>query len=499
MTRVLLVSSYELGEQPLGLAAPAEALLRAGHEVRTADVSVEEWPSADVAWCEAAGFSVPMHTAMRLGLGGFRRLREERPEVPVALYGLYAHVADELGVLRPGDIAASDDVGVALVEFAAGVGALLGHRDPVTDPLAGEGVRSAMLLPLERYARLLGRESEILVGAVDATEGCNHRCRHCPVPVVFDGRSIPVDVDVLLRNVDELVALGAGHIHFGDPDFLNRPQHALRVSEAVHRAHPQLSFDATIKVSHLLRFPDLIGNLAACGLLFVVSAFESTSDVVLERLDKGHRASDLSSAVAILRGAGIEPRPSLLPFTPWTTREEVLDLLDFVVAEDLVPNVDPVQFGIRLLLPPGSLLLENPDPLLEASIVGYDPGTLGYAWRSLDPVLDELAEELARCTEEAAVSQAPIEETYEQVRSRCYRAFGLADPGLPPVTALRGPPPKLRPRLSESWFCCAEPTAAQVGRFGKLNPEPLNSEPLNREPLDPEPVALGLPVRLRRR
>ena len=483
MTRVLLVSSYELGEQPLGLAAAAEALLRAGHEVRTADLSVEEWPSSHVAWCEAAGFSVPMHTAMRLGLAGFRRLREERPEVPVALYGLYAHVADELGVLRPGDIAASDDVGVALVEFAGTVGALLGRAEPIAEPCAGEGVRSALLLPLERYARLLWRGGEILVGAVDATRGCNHRCRHCPVPVVFAGRSSPLDVDVLLREVDELVALGAGHIHFGDPDFLNRPQHAMRVSEAVHRAHPELSFDATIKVSHLLRFPDLIGKLAALGLLFVVSAFESTSDVVLERLDKGHRGTDLATAVTILRSAGVEPRPSLMPFTPWTTREEILDLLDFVVACDLVPNVDPVQFAIRLLLPPGSLLLEDPDPLLGASVVGYDPSTLGYAWRSVDPVLDELAEELARCTEAAALSEAPIEETYAEVRSACYRAFQLADPGLPQVTALRGPPPELRPRLSESWFCCAEPTAAQVGRLGELNPEP---------------VALGLPVRLRR-
>jgi len=486
VTRVLLVSCYELGEQPLGLAGPADALQRAGHDVRTADLSVEDWPSGHVEWCEAVGFSVPMHTALRLALSGLERVRAERPGVPAALYGLYAHVGAELGVVLPGDLAASDDIEDALVGFANRVGAPAATGRPAR-PASGTDaagrVRSELLLPLDRYARLLTGGTERLVGAIDATEGCNHRCRHCPVPVVFNGRSRPVELDAVLHGVDELVELGAGHIHFGDPDFLNRPPHALRVARALHDAHPGLSFDATIKVSHLLRHRASIAELAELGLVFVVSAFESTSDVVLDRLDKGHRAADLDTAVSILRAVGVEPRPSLLPFTPWTTRADLLRLLDFVVAADLVPNVDPVQYGIRLLLPPGSLLLANPDPVLEGAVVGYDPSTLGYAWRSPDGLLDELATELGLLTERAALAGEAIEATYWAVRQRCYDALGAEDPGLPPVTAPPGPAADLRPRLTESWFCCAEPTSAQINRLGTTGPEA---------------VEVAMPVRLRR-
>jgi len=39
--RVLLVSTYELGHQPLHVASPAALLRRVGHDVRCLDLSVE--------------------------------------------------------------------------------------------------------------------------------------------------------------------------------------------------------------------------------------------------------------------------------------------------------------------------------------------------------------------------------------------------------------------------------------------------------------------------
>ena len=72
--RVLLISTYELGHQPLHVASPAAALRRAGHEVRCLDLSVQPWDAGALQWTQAVGFSVPMHTAMRLAL---RRLVDE--------------------------------------------------------------------------------------------------------------------------------------------------------------------------------------------------------------------------------------------------------------------------------------------------------------------------------------------------------------------------------------------------------------------------------------
>jgi hypothetical protein len=231
-------------------------------------------------------------------------------------------------------------------------------------------------------------------------------------------------------------------------------------------AHPGVTFDATIKVSHLLRHAQLLGELARCGLSFVVSALESTSDTVLARLDKGHLGAEGREAVRLLRCHGVEPRPSFLPFTPWTTRDDVVDLLDLVAEEDLVWNVDPVQYGIRLLLPPGSLLLERPDPDLAAALTGADPHAGGTGWRSTDPALDRCQEALASLAEELEGAGAGPEDAYDALRATALSALERPGTARPPVRGLPGPPGPARPRLSESWFCCAEPTGRQQAGLG---------------------------------
>jgi hypothetical protein len=475
VSRILLISTYELGGQPLGLSGPATALLSAGHEVRAHDLAVEPWPDAEIAWAEAVACSVPMHTALRLGLAAVERIRTEHPEMPVAYYGLYAPVAAEFDVLEDHDLAVADGVAEALIAFADSVG----PRGPRPRSVDGR----ALLEPLGSYATYVDRDGERLVGPVESSVGCNHRCRHCPVPIVFDGRSRPIPIETILSDVESLVALGATHLHFADPDFLNRPQHALRVSAAIHELAPELTFDATIKVTHLLRHVDILGQLAARGLRFVISAFESTSDLVLSELDKGHSRADLPRAVAALRAVGIEPRPSFLPFTPWTTRDDLVDLLDFVAAHDLVHNVDGVQYGIRLLLPPGSLMLDRPDHFPHGALGAFDEIDLGTTWRSHDPLLDELAVALAEITAELAEAGASHEETYATVRAVTFTALERDDPGVPEVTGPVGPP-GIRPHLTEAWFCCAEPTPGQLDRMG-------THEERGIETVEATPVILG--------
>ncbi|HUZ82767.1 MAG TPA: radical SAM protein [Gaiellaceae bacterium] len=473
MSRVLVLSLYELGQQPLGCAIPTALLRAEGHHVRQHDLSVEDWSEDDFDWAEAVVCSVPMHTALRLGLETFDRARATRPELPFAFHGLYAPVAAQTGVLGEHDLAAAGDVEGRLIEWVAaherGEGSGGVHVELSRRPHA---VVTQVVLPqradlpgLDRYARLLRGGEELLVGGVESTQGCNHRCRHCPVPTVYNGRSRVIEAERVLADIDQLVESGARHIHFADPDFLNRPRHALALARLLKERHPGASFDATIKVSHILRYEDLFEELADCGLCFVVSAFESTSDTVLAALDKGHVAADEARAVQILRKVGIEVRPSLLPFTPWTTRNDLVELLDFVARHDLIWNVDPVQYGIRLLLPPGSLLLGLEDPVLHEAIVGYDKAELGYDWQASDATLDELARELALLTESLSSGDVDPDESYRQVRATVFSRLGLFDHGAP-VAEQRGIAGPLRPRLSEAWFCCAEPTRAQYHQLG---------------------------------
>lgn len=471
MTHLLLCSTYELGAQPLGCARPAAYLSLAGHDVRVVDLSLDSLSDEDIFFADAVAFSVPMHTVVRLSFAALSKVRAVKPDIAVAFHGLYAPIALESGQFKANDLIAAGDVESALLDWANDLGEGRQHGGVSVRVEIGKprlGIDHATVIPnrdglptLDRYARLIGFGEERLVGAVETTVGCNHRCRHCPVPVVYDGRSRIVDEESVLCDIDQLVRAGARHIHFGDPDFFNRPAHARRIVDEMHQRHPELSFDATIKVSHILRDHDVWPHYSAAGLLFVVSAFESTSDEVLRHLDKGHTAADLTVAVKLLRDAGIEPRPSLLPFTPWTTPEELIELFDFVAREDLIENVDPVQYGIRLLLPPGSLLLDYPDPTIVASLGDRDPEGIAITWTSIDPLMDEIATAMSSRTEVAAANDEPTMDTYLALRALLYQMINREDHGVPPVTGTPGPEACCRPRLSESWFCCAEPTANQ--------------------------------------
>ena len=451
--RLLVVSTYELGHQPLSAATTIGALVASGHQVRGADIALDRLTDADIDWADRVALSVPMHTAMRLALEVADMVRARRPGLPICFFGLYAGVARDLTLVSPDDA-------VIAGEYERGVVAWAGGGDPgpaVQLERVEARVPDRRALPaLDRYTHLVSTGPRRLVGSVAASRGCSHHCRHCPVPVVYRGRVRPVPVEVVLADVDQLATSGARHVSFSDPDFLNTPRHARRVLHALHDRHPGCSFDATIKVEHILRHRDLLPKLAAAGCAFVVSAFESVNDDILRILDKGHTAAEASEAVIASRSCGIEIRPSWLPFTPWTTIGDLVALCDFVIAHDLVGNVDPVQYSVRLLVPDGSLLLGTAE--MVPHLRGYDPKRLGWAWAHPNPALDRLQSEIAALVE-AAVDADP-ESTFDRVDG-LIRAHSPGTPTRPDPGAVSRGPRGERSHLSEPWFCCAEPTRAQ--------------------------------------
>ena len=446
--RVLLVSTYELGHQPLHVASPAGALRAAGHEVRAVDLAVEDWDGASVDWAEAVAFSVPMHTAARLARRAAAGARRRRPGIPIAVYGLYATIA------RADDDAVAFDrviAGEFEPELVAWAGGLARARGTTVD-LGRYAARPAppardLLPPLDRYARAVIDGDERAAGYVEASRGCAHRCRHCPVPVVYDGRTRIVAVDAVLDDVEQLVAAGARHVTFGDPDFLNGPGHALDVARRLHAEWPGLTFDFTAKVEHLLKHRRLLPELASLGCTFVVSAVESLSDEVLRRLDKGHTAADVGELLRVMDAAGVVLHPTLVAFTPWTTLDDYIACVELFRGHGLVAYVPPVQLAIRLLVPPHSALLADPDA---ASWVGpLDPEAFTHRWTHPDPRMDALHERVASCVEAAEDAGDDPRATWDAVRALAYEAAGrpLPDEALPPE--FRPDPP----RLTEHWFC----------------------------------------------
>jgi radical SAM superfamily enzyme YgiQ (UPF0313 family) len=433
--RVLLVSSYENGHQPLHVASPAAALRAAGHDVRCLDLAVEKWDPALVDWAERVAFSVPMHTAMRLALHAAAAVRRQRPGLPVCLYGLYAPVSRDLTVGRLADRVIAGEYEPALVAWCGGEMA----DDELIYLARGsfEVPARDLLPPLERYAHLRLGGEERLVGYVEASHGCVHMCRHCPLPTVYDGRIRIVGADTVLADVEQLVAMGARHITFGDPDFLNGVRHSQAVVRALHERWPWLTWDATIKVEHVLEHAHVWPEFAASGCLFVISAVECLTDDILRRLDKGHTAEQASAAVALLREHGIETRPSLMPFTPWTTIDDLRAIFDWVVAGDLIGNVDPVQYTIRLLVPEGSLVAD----VMGDHLGDYDAGALSYRWSS---PLDDLQRRMAQVA--AAGADDPPANVFYRLRSEVFSG----DDSQPQIEngSVEG-----RPRMTEPWFC----------------------------------------------
>jgi len=92
---ILLISCYELGHQPVGIAMPMGLLRRAGCEAETMDVSVEGFDADKVRRARFVGISVPMHTALRLGLRVALEVRKVSPACHICFYGLYASLNSE--------------------------------------------------------------------------------------------------------------------------------------------------------------------------------------------------------------------------------------------------------------------------------------------------------------------------------------------------------------------------------------------------------------------
>ena len=443
--RVALISTYELGRQPIHLASPAARLRNHGHEVRTLDLAVEGWDDGLVAWADAIGFSTPMHTALRLATAAARRIKSARADLPLAVYGLYAGVS---GTDGPFDRAIAGEYEQQLLEWIVSVEG--GVPSAGTTTFRG---RTAFQVPdrsglpgLGRYAQLRHGGDSVLVGSVEASHGCRHQCRHCPLPAVYEGRFRAVPGQTVLADIEHLVDAGAGHITFGDADFFNGPRHSLRIVTEMNRRWPHLTYDATIKVEHLKQHDRDLPALAETGCLFVVSAFETLNDRILSILDKGHTAADASSVIHATRRVGFDLRPTWLPFTPWTSLQDVADIFSFIVSHDLVDLTDPVQLSIRLLVPRGSLLADHPAFLPHRG--GYDPDRATYRWRAPDPRLDTLAAELAELAE--AGTHQPPGATF----ARMWRALLEATERDPcPADSIPQGATVGRPRLTEPWFC----------------------------------------------
>lgn len=471
---VLLISCYELGHQPLSLASPLGTLHRAGYMPAAVDTSVEELTDSAIAEARLVAISVPMHTALRLGTRIAERVREVNPAAYICFYGLYASLNAKYLLRSHADSIIGGEYEEALLGLVRALEQVprdrLRDMDGKLSTVPGVATRERESLPVRerlpfaqplrntlpgpnQYARLVRGDEMRLAGYVEASRGCLHTCLHCPITPVYGGRLFVVPREVVLADIRTQVRAGVQHFTFGDPDFLNGPRHSLEIVRELHAEFPDVTFDVTIKIEHILERRVLFRELGELGCAFVVSAVESLSEGVLRHLAKGHSRADVVEALHILNDAGIPLRPTFVAFTPWTTAQDYLELLDFIAEHDLIEHVDPVQYTIRLLVPPGSALLDEADAALWVG--SLDEANFSYRWAHPDPRMDELHQQVSAVVERATGNRQDNATTFSEVYTLASELLGssaLAIAGAASRSGVRVAN-KPVPRLSEPWFC----------------------------------------------
>ncbi len=429
----------------------------AGYSPACLDLAVEAFDPARIARARLVVISAPMHTALRLGLALLPRLAAVNPRAPVVFQGLYAQLQRDLLFSRGASAVTAGECEETIValaralesgrELASVAGLSLPGRPaaPLLAKLRFPVADRRGLPPLSVYAKLDPGDGKLVPAAyAEASRGCKYRCRHCPIPPIYGGRFFVVPRASVLEDVEAQVASGARHVTFGDPDFWNGPGHTEAIVRELHRRHPDVTYDATIKIEHLLRHRARIPMLVATGCAFVTTAVESLDDAVLARLDKGHTRAGVEEAFDLCEEAGLPLRPTFVAFTPWTTAEGFGDILRFVERRGLAARVDPVQYALRLLVPPGSALLTGALPGLRPP---REEG-LSYEWIHPDARIDALQQRLWALAKEARRDGRGRADTFARIRDLTSETLGLS--------LARRPVPRRRghvPSLTESWFC----------------------------------------------
>jgi radical SAM superfamily enzyme YgiQ (UPF0313 family) len=290
---ISLINPYELGRQPFGLAEPAAFLQAAGHTVRCCDLSIQKLDSCLDETTGIVAIYIAMHTATRIAVEALPKIRQLAPQASLCVYGLYAPMnADLFRSLGVGTVLGGE-FETGLVSMAARIEAGRGETqteaETSLDKITFMAPDRSKLPPLSQYARLINPDgSEKTVGFAETTRGCKYLCRHCPVVPVYQGKFFVIPADIVLDDIRAQVQAGAQHISFGDPDFFNGPGHALRIVRTLHQEFPDLTYDATIKIEHIVSYPEEIKVLKETGCLFILSAVEAVDDTILALLDKGH-------------------------------------------------------------------------------------------------------------------------------------------------------------------------------------------------------------------
>lgn len=455
--KIVLISTYELGRQPFGLASPAAWLRKEGFDVNPVDASINLLPEKEISQADVVAFYIPMHTAARLATEQLKKIKHINPNAHFCFYGLYAPVNENY--LR--ELGAHTILGGEFEEELVNLCKQLNANGKInySNNQNGQIISLSKLqfqkpdrtnLPdLSNYAKLCDENSYTkITGYVEASRGCKHHCRHCPIVPVYNGNFRIVQKEIVLQDIRQQVESGAQHITFGDPDFFNGPGHSIPIVQSLHQEFSDLTYDVTIKVEHLLKHQILLPILKETGCKIVTSAVESIDEHILTIFDKGHTREDFTKVVQLFNEIGLNLNPTFVTFTPWTTISGYQELLLLLNHLNLIQNISPIQLAIRLLIPEGSKLLNHPET--QKFIGNYNQEMLTYEWQNPDPKVEELFLMIRDIIHIGQQKGLPRFEIFNQIWN-CTNEVSNQNKPLPKNQNIRKQ--STIPYLNEPWYC----------------------------------------------
>ena len=458
--KILLISCYELGNQPIPTASLHAFLKSYSYNPQVLDLSTQKINHEDIQNYDFIALSTPMHTALSIAVKATKIIRRFNKECHICYYGDYADLNSNYLLKNIADSCLSGETQKSILEI---IKSIQSSSNTITYKQNREKKKIRLiekpdfkipersLLPdLSNYNKLINDQNHVTTAAVETSRGCKHQCLHCPITPIFKGRFFVVPKEIVLSDIKNLYLQGARHITFTDPDFLNGPKHSLKILREMNNLFPEMTFDFTAKIEHLIQQKDIFTELQELGCLFIVTALESLNNKILKKLIKGHSKKDFLEVLKIARANGISIRPSLIAFTPWTTPKDYIELLDFIEKNELIDEIDPIQMSIRLLIPPESSLLQLQD--LKKYIVRFEPEKFSYIWKHPNPKMELLNLKISRIVENHANLKKEALETFVALKKEFSKIFPeiIKEENVTIRTKkITAKPPK----LTESWFC----------------------------------------------
>lgn len=366
--RVLVASAFEAEMQPLTSACAAAAM-------RAQDTDVVGWDAHRSPEATPEGpfdlvlVSVQQFEGVERGLDLCRRLAAAYGTTIVA-FGQYAQM-NHREFLKTADAVAMDEperISPELAEVARGDRAL--GDVPALMTLGGMRPRpphrriSVPAPARDLFPSLVHYEAHHspygLMGNVEVSRGCHHKCTYCSVYGAYDGGVAAYEAETVLADCRQLAEEGVRHFCFIDAEFFNSRTIGAGVIERLADEIGPITFEFTTRVDHILDYGPLLEKLVALGLKRVTSALEFPSDRILRIFDKHIDVAHMRACIVEAERIGFELYPTFIPFTPWVEYDELLGFEDFLIETGLARVTDPTALQTRLLLFKGSPLLDSP-------------------------------------------------------------------------------------------------------------------------------------------